>query len=109
MANIPEEFPVFSKLDYRQLTTLCAKIKFYLKDFEFIYGITDIYPDPSVLIEICDRIEKRRVYFHVYYNSCKMGELNEGALICFWILKLMPFSHINISANELNAKIALLL
>ena len=107
MANTPEEFTVFSKLDRRQLIVLCSKIKYYLRDFELIYNIIDIYPDPSVLIEICDRIEKRRVYFHIYYNSCKMGELNEGALICFWILKLMPFKHKNIPANELNSKIAL--
>ena len=38
-----------------------------------------------------------------------MGELNEGALMCFWILKLMLFSHKSISSNELNAKIALYL
>ena len=29
--------------------------------------------------------------------------------MCFWILKLMPFSHPVIPANELNAKIALYL
>jgi hypothetical protein len=38
-----------------------------------------------------------------------MGELNEGSLMCFWILKLMPFSHQNIPSNELNEKIALYL
>jgi hypothetical protein len=38
-----------------------------------------------------------------------MGELNEGSLMCFWILKLMPFSHKSIPAYELNAKIALYL
>jgi hypothetical protein len=58
------------------------------------------------MLEIYERIEKRRVYFHIFYNGCKMGELNEGSLMCFWILKLMPFTHPNIPANELNAKIA---
>ena len=108
MANTPEEFPVFTKLDKRQLTLLSSKFNFYLKDFEINQGITGIMPDPSVLIEICERIEKRRVYFHIFYN-CKMGELNEGSLMCFWIIKLMPFSHKSIPANELNAKIALYL
>jgi len=108
MANSPEEFPVFTKLDKRQVTLLCSKFKFYLKDFEITQEITNIEPEQSVLIEICERIEKRRVYFHIFYN-CKMGELNEGSLMCFWILKLMPFKHLNIPANELNSKIALYL
>jgi hypothetical protein len=109
MANTTDEFPSFSKLSLRQLTVLCSKFKYYLKDFEANNGIFGIYPDPAVLIEICDRVEKRRIYFHIYYNKCKMGELNEGSLMCFWIIKLMPFSHKNIPANELNAKIALYL
>ena len=108
MANMPEEFPVFTKLDMRQATLLSARFKLYLSDFETSQGLSDIKQDPAVIIEICERIEKRRVYFHIFYE-CKMGELNEGSLMCFWILKLMPFSHPSFSANELNAKIALYL
>jgi len=108
MANSPEEFPIFTKLNKRQATLLCSKIKFYLKDFEITQGISDIDHDLSVLIEICERVEKRRIYFHIFY-SCKMGELNEGALMCFWILKLTPFKHKDIPTNELNSKIALYL
>ena len=110
MANTPEEFPVFSKLDIRQATLLYSKFKVYLQDFETSQGLPDIKPDRSVMMEICERIEKRRIYFHIFYN-CKMGELNEGSLMCFWIIKLMPFScpDYSISANELNAKIALYL
>jgi len=107
MANIPDEFPVFTKLDLRQVTLLCSKFKFYLKDFESSYGITNILTKNPTIVEICERIEKRRIYFHIFYNKCKMGELNEGSLMCFWILKLSPFSHNDISSNELNAKIAL--
>jgi len=109
MANTSDEFPVFSKLDKRQATLLSAKFNFYLKDFELNYNVSNIVSDTSVLIEICERIEKRRIYFHIFYNRCKMGELNEGSLMCFWILKLMPFYHKEIPANELNAKIALYL
>jgi hypothetical protein len=109
VANIPKEFPVFTKLDKRQTTLLRSRFKVYLKDFETNCGITDIYTSNPVMLEIYERIEKRRVYFHIFYNGCKMGELNEGSLMCFWILKLMPFSHPNIPANEINAKIALYL
>ena len=107
MANTPDEFPEFTKLDVRQAALLNSKFKFYLQDFESSYGITNISYADSVLVEICERIEKRRIYFHIFYNKCKMGEINEGSLMCFWILKLMPFSHCDIPANELNAKIAL--
>jgi hypothetical protein len=61
------------------------------------------------MYEIIERIEKRRIYFHIYYEGCKMGELNEGALMCFWILKLNPFYCIDVPNNILNAKIALCL
>jgi len=38
-----------------------------------------------------------------------MGELNEGCLLCFWILKFMPFKHDKISTQTLNVKITLFL
>jgi hypothetical protein len=109
MANISEEFPVFTKLDKRQTSFLRSRFKVYLKDFETNCEISDIYTSNPVMVEIYERIEKRRIYFHIFYNGCKMGELNEGSLMCFWILKLMPFSHQSIPSNELNAKIALYL
>ncbi|GHV86041.1 hypothetical protein AGMMS50230_16490 [Spirochaetia bacterium] len=108
MANTPEEFPVFTDLDMRQITILSSRFRLYLKDFEINNGLSGIIASPPVIAEICERIEKRRIYFHIFYN-CKMGELNEGSLMCFWILKLMPFSHLSIPLNELNAKIALYL
>jgi hypothetical protein len=108
MPNTPEAFPVYTKLDQRQFAVLLARIKVYMKDFSENNAINDIITTEDVLIEICDRIEKRRIYFHIFYN-CKMGELNEGALMCFWIVKLTPFVHTKIPAYELNAKIALYL
>jgi hypothetical protein len=59
------------------------------------------------MTEIIERVEKRRIYFHIFHDKCKMGELNEASLICFWMLKLCPFSCSDIDTNELNAKIAL--
>jgi hypothetical protein len=109
MANTPEEFPHFSKLDTRQITLLAARFNLYLKDFSVNTGIDGIITSAPVMLELFERIEKRRIYFHVFYNQCKMGELNEGALICFWILKLTPFTHAVIPSGELNAKIALYL
>jgi hypothetical protein len=109
MANKPEEFPIFSKLDDIMARELVAKLNLYLSDFTQSTGISGITTHESTLLEIFDRIEKRRVYFHIFYNGCKMGELNEGALMCFWIIKLCPFACLGIPPDILNAKIALFL
>ncbi|MDR2965597.1 MAG: hypothetical protein LBU88_07460 [Treponema sp.] len=108
MANKPEEFPKFTKLDPAVVDKLMGKIPVYLKNIHSILGInspSEILVDQDALYEIITRVEMRRVYFHIYH-PIEMGELNEGALICFWILKLMPFKHDLISTNLFNVKIA---
>ena len=56
-----------------------------------------------------NRVEMRRIYFHVFHNGMDMGELNGGCLLCFWILKLMPFQHKTLSTRITNVKIAMCL
>jgi hypothetical protein len=107
MANKPGDFPQFTEIDKADIDSLCAKFSVYLDDFSKKMGIWDIDCAKPAILQIFNRIEKRRVYFHIFYNDCVMGELNESALMCFWIIKLQPFFTNNIPANELNAKIAL--
>jgi len=109
MANKPVEFPIFTKLDNNMVREYLLKLNQYLNNFSEFTGITNIIIHEDTLLEIFDRIEKRRIYFHIFYNGCKMGELNEGALMCFWIIKLCPFTCQNIPPDILNAKIALFL
>ena len=109
MANRPVEFPIFTKLDSVMAHELLTKLNQYLYNFSQTTGITNITIHEDTLLEIFDRIEKRRIYFHIFYNGCKMGELNEGALMCFWIIKLCPFTSSNVPPDILNAKIALFL
>jgi len=111
MANKPKDFPIFSPIDKTTIDRMTAKIARLLENLSAVLGIatSDIFTSEDVLIEIIERVEKRRVYFHIYYDGCKMGELNEGALLCFWIVKLHPFFHPNITSNTLNAKIAICL
>jgi len=109
MANKPEEFLTFTPLDSATMKRLMEKIPQYLQNIASVLEIkspAEIIVNPETLCEILTRVEKRRVYFHVYHNGLKMGELNEGALICFWILKLMPFKHAAIPNALLNTKIA---
>jgi len=109
MANKPEEFPIFTKLDNSMARDLLVKLNLYLNNFTQSTGIENIFIHEDTLLEIFDRIEKRRIYFHIFYNGCKMGELNEGALMCFWIVKLCPFTCSKVPSDILNAKIALFL
>jgi len=109
MANKTEEFPVFTKLDNSMACELLIKLNLYLNNFTQSTGIENIIVHEDTLLEIFDRIEKRRIYFHIFYNGCKMGEINEGALMCFWIVKLCPFTCLKIPPDILNAKIALFL
>jgi hypothetical protein len=109
MANKPEEFPRFTKLDGSMIASLLEKLNRYLSGFSTNTGISGITAFENTMLEIFERIEKRRVYFHIYYDGCKMGELNEGALLCFWIVKLNPFFCHGIPVDILNVKIALYL
>ena len=108
MSNKPDDFPKFTPLDPETVEKLMSKIPQYLQNIVAVLGIgdlNDLLVDQEVLYEIITRVEMRRIYFHVYH-PIEMGELNEGALICFWILKLMPFKHEKISTTVLNVKIA---
>jgi len=104
-----EDFPIYSQPDSATMQKLMEKIPQFLRNIVSVLQIKDpneITVCQETLYEILTRVEKRRLYFHIYYNGKKMGERNEGALICFWILKLMPFRHDKISNTTLNVKIA---
>jgi hypothetical protein len=111
MPNKPKDFPLFSPIDKTTADQMAAKVVKLLGNLSSVLGIdtTEIIRSDDVLLEIIERIEKRRIYFHVFYEGCEMGELNEGALFCFWIAKLHPFYHPKIDSNVLNAKIAICL
>ena len=110
MAYKPDDFPQFTPPDSSMASAWLNKFKDYLlHNIVSALGIQnrkEVMVSRDILYEIFTRIEKRRVYFHIYHNGMEMGEINEGALICFWILKLMPFRMQAIPASLLNTKIA---
>jgi hypothetical protein len=111
MANRPQDFPVFTRIGKDTINQMALKITNYLQNLASFLKINthEISMSEMVMVEIIERVEKRRVYFHIFHDGCNMGEINEGSLLCFWIIKLHPFHHANIDANVLNAKIALCL
>lgn len=109
MAFRPKDFPQFTQLDEATMQKLMAEIPRYLHNIAAVLGVnstSEIFVCQETLYEILTRVEKRRVYFHIYHNGMEMGELNEGALLCFWMLKLSPFKHSRIPNALLNTKIA---
>jgi hypothetical protein len=113
MANKPDVFPVFTPIDSSVIKMWMDKLKQYLFNVvSAIIGIeklSDVKFNRNIMYEIFNRIEKRRVYFHIYHNGMKMGEVYEGALLCFWILKLMPFHTTNVSTSLFNTRIAFII
>jgi hypothetical protein len=111
MANKPGEFPIFTPIDRGAISQAALKFSRYLDNLPSVLGIdiSEIHISEDVVREIVGRVEKRRVYLHVFHGGSEMGELDEGALLSFWITKLCPFYHPGISSGVLNAKIALCL
>ncbi|MCL2758753.1 MAG: hypothetical protein FWD22_00880 [Treponema sp.] len=111
ISNDINDFPIYSNIDKVMIDRMCLKMIDLLGNLSSVLHIntTEIIYQKDTLIEIFERIEKRRIYFHVFYKGCKMGELNEGALLCFWIAKLHPFYHPGIDTIKLNSKIAVCL
>jgi hypothetical protein len=107
-----EDFPIFSGAGKSTMKTLQDKLDQYLCNIASVLRIkaaNEITYHPEVLYAMFDRVEMRRIYFHVFHNGMEMGELNEGCLICFWILKFMPFRHGTFSNVALNVKVAMCL
>jgi len=102
------------EIDFETMKTQTNKFFSYCKKTltTLGYDLKEIMVSKNNIIELIELIEKRRIYFRVFYN-CDMNELNEAALFCFWILKLQPFRYDNkddkddIERNTINIKIAL--
>jgi len=110
-SNNLNDYPVFSNIDKTMVDRLATNLVKLLGNLSSVLHIdlTEIIYSKNMLMEIFERVEKRRIYFHIFYKGCKMGKLNEGALLCFWIVKLQPFYHPKIDTIKLNAKIAVCL
>ena len=69
----------------------------------------EIFINEYNLMEVVERVSKRKYYYKVFHGIEHLSEFKEIALICFWICKLKPFVVLNptsslcASANELFA------
>jgi len=92
-SNDKKDFPMFSYADKAIIRNLMSKLEGYLTSNILqalgIKNTSEIIIDTTVLFELLNRVEMRKIYFHVFHNGMDMGELNEGCLLCFWILNIV--------------------
>jgi hypothetical protein len=81
------------------LKNFCAKLNI---KFDNIVCRKDVFFD------ILERVEMRRVYFHVFHNKI-MSERNAISHTCFWILKLNPLFNNKVHSYYINALFAMYL
>lgn len=55
----------------------------------------EIFINEYNLMEVVERVSKRKYYYKVFHGIEHLSEFKELALICFWICKLKPFVVIN--------------
>jgi hypothetical protein len=65
----------------------------------------DVFCRREVILDIVERVEKRRVYFRVFHGLV-LSERNEMALYCFWTIKLAPFVNMKKPGHPVNAVFA---
>ncbi|GHV23616.1 hypothetical protein AGMMS49959_17220 [Planctomycetales bacterium] len=99
---LSKEYPPYRKLSRLEMLSRIEDLMLMLK----IPHFHDVLYDDELLETVIERVEMRRSYFSIYHAPMKMGELNETALYCFWILKLQPFridGRTNLDANAFAA------
>jgi len=105
--NEHKYIPLTHKERFEHLKAFLETFTNFINDTK--YDINGVMCSMDVLFEIFERVEMRKVYFHVFYNGKVMSEQNETALICFWILKLSPFFDALKRSKNLNATFAVYL
>ena len=69
----------------------------------------DVFINKRSLVEVVERVSKRKYYFEVFHKLPHISEFKETALYVFWVTKLKPFTVTNensklcASVNELFA------
>jgi hypothetical protein len=61
----------------------------------------DVVCNKDNILEIIERVDKRKVYFRVFYGK-NMSERNEASLYCFWILKFSPLFNLKEPSHRIN-------
>jgi hypothetical protein len=98
--------PLLFKEKYERVQGLLKFLEKYTKKYDLTSH--NIEYNKNSLFEIVDRLNKRNVYFRMFYKKAVngMSERNEAALLCFWILKFAPFFDTTDPKNPININFA---
>jgi len=101
------DYTPYAHLTTEEISGELLNIEKYLQKYAADVGINfiNITCRENVLLDIIERVEKRRVYLGIFHKI-KMSEKYEAALYCFWIIKLSPFFDINNRENNINIRFA---
>jgi galactitol-specific phosphotransferase system IIB component len=92
--NNPAAFPIFRPLTIiDKLNQKISEVVTVIYNAAQIINVkwSDIIISKSLLAKTVERVEKRKVYLHVFHNGLQIGELNETVLLGFWMVRLCPF------------------
>jgi hypothetical protein len=109
MPSKPSDFPEFESLDATDMESIYNGFCYVIKSIaakRLDIDINKLLISKPVIYDIIERVEKRRVYFHIFHKGMEMGELNECSLYCFWLLKLCPFYYEDAKNGEINQVLA---
>lgn len=110
-SNDKKYFPVYKTISKSSANAEIDALLQYLsiKCNDAKVDVSDLHFEERSLLEIFDRVAKRRIYCHIFHEDMEMGELNEAAIICYWLLKLRPFVSLSRGAADVNGYFALCL
>lgn len=108
MSTPLKSYTQYSELEKSELIAKYNEFCMMIQQGLDIFGIKsdDLEINKTSLLEIIQRVEKRRVYFWIYYGL-RLSEKNEAAVYAYWLLKLSPLFDGTKPENDVNVKIAL--
>lgn len=64
----------------------------FIKSNDPDLALEDVDINEDNLYEVIERVNKRKHHYRIFHNIEELSEIRETALLCFWILKLKPFT-----------------
>ena len=95
----PISFPQYADLSVDEAKTQVNKMiglwNSFVRMNDPTLGNDQVDVNKRNLFEIVERVNKRKYHYYIYHNMSELSEVRETALLCFWIIKLKPFTVLN--------------
>jgi hypothetical protein len=92
--------PMFIHSECKQLKEIIGKVCRLLKlDIDSIFVNKNIYAAYY-------RVDQRKVHYKMYRQGMTLGEINEAAILCYWIIRYRPIRFKDGSFDAINEIVA---